>query len=518
MTSLATDRVQVPYPSKREANLLRKKCVVLLNEILTSQPSQPAVRVSRHQFIEIAKICGSGAVQDARHDMDDYVLLTVEYLQILAEGPPTPAITFTARLLATVMKADPELLDGKTVFYHTIGISTPPHNGTKYSLNMEDPAVYHPRMSQGERSNIIPPETDSPTVILLLKYNRKTQSELMKTVTLTRDKNNQVAALPLTLPRIDIIKSLLVDSFVYGTSLTQNQANDLGLIHDVFVANPEAIIFSSKAMKGTSIDPHSFSRCAQNNFPLQMSSFRPAIPTPGRNNDCSQPLILEHPYHFRGVPLQSTAQKLITNCLYSMKLLKSDESLTEGTPYEITARVLGISSFTIAAITDRAKQGDLLTPGKTRQRKCPVQIRIDAFDREKIRKFIVDSYKSNIVPQLLTIYNLFMRSKDDEWNNEQRRHLQNPLLVPPPGPKFTCSEKTFRKFLHIMGFKYGRVSGRDGIVQRPDIVNLRGRFLGELRKNEALDKPLPLVYLDETCVFMSYNRTWITSFHFCVGK
>jgi hypothetical protein len=103
--------------------------------------------VSRHQFIEIAKICGS-----------------------------------------------------------------PPHNGTKYSLNMGDPAVFNPRMSQGERRNIIPPKTDSPTVILLLKYKRKTQSELMKTVTLTRDKNNQVAALPLTLPQIDIIKSLLVDS------------------------------------------------------------------------------------------------------------------------------------------------------------------------------------------------------------------------------------------------------------------------------------------------------------------
>jgi hypothetical protein len=51
-----------------------------------------------------------------------------------------------------------------------------------------------------------------------------------------------------------------------------------------------------------------------------------------------------------------------------------------------------------------------------------------------------------------------------------------------------------------MGFKYGKINERDGIVQRPDIFLLRGRFLNELWKNAASDNPMPLVYLDETYV------------------
>jgi hypothetical protein len=71
-----------------------------------------------------------------------------------------------------------------------------------------------------------------------------------------------------------------------------------------------------------------------------------------------------------------------------MKLLKTDESLFDGSPHEITARVLGISRTTIAAITERVMQGNMLAPGKTRNRVCQVQVRDDAFDREKIRQFI----------------------------------------------------------------------------------------------------------------------------------
>jgi hypothetical protein len=63
-----------------------------------------------------------------------------------------------------------------------------------------------------------------------------------------------------------------------------------------------------------------------------------------------------------------------------MKLLKSDDSLLDGTPHEITARVLGISRTTIAAITERAMQGNMLAPGKTPNRVCQVQVRDEAFD------------------------------------------------------------------------------------------------------------------------------------------
>jgi hypothetical protein len=87
------------------------------------------------------KSCASGAPPDARNDLNECILLTVEYILVLKDTPPPPAITFFADLITGVMKADPEQLEGKTVFYFTVGISIPLQNGTKYKLNRDDWAI-----------------------------------------------------------------------------------------------------------------------------------------------------------------------------------------------------------------------------------------------------------------------------------------------------------------------------------------------------------------------------------------
>jgi hypothetical protein len=140
---------------------------------------------------------------------------------------------------------------------------------------------------------------------------------------------------------------------------------------------------------------------------------------------------LQYPSSFIGTGLQRTAQKLITNCIYSIKQSKADPSILEGTPHEVASKILGISSKTIKTICYKRDEEAQLTPRKKRVKTCSVRIRIDSFDQEKITKFIFDSYKRNIVPMMKTIYDLLMASKQ-EWQKEQDRQLKNPATVPSP--------------------------------------------------------------------------------------
>jgi hypothetical protein len=345
------------------------------------------------------------------------------------------------------MKAAPELVDGKQIFDFTFGLNNANNNETKFHLNLNDPFVRIASVYANNYENSIPSENQTPSMILLLKYNKKTDSHKLIELKLTKDANNHYLASPLTLERMAIIKSLLADIFVYGNNINDNQANDLASLHDAFVGNPESVIFSSAASDPQPSTFTSFPRCVENNYPFQMNGFRTA--TPGGHNDCTQPIMFKYPYSMQGIPLQRTAKKLVTNCLYSVKLFKADSSIFEGTPYDITATILGIHRSIITSINTRAEQRALLTPGKTRIRTCPVQVRIDEFDREKIGKFIVDSYNRSVTPLLRYIYNLLMTSKEDELKEEDKNHRANPVTYPAPGPKFTCSERTFQKILHI---------------------------------------------------------------------
>jgi hypothetical protein len=122
---------------------------------------------------------------------------------------------------------------------------------------------------------------------------------------------------------------------------------------------------------------------------------------------------LQYPYSLIRTGLQPAAQKLFTNCIYSIKQSKADPSILEGTPHEVASKILGISSKTIQTICNIRDEEALLFRGKKRVKTCSVQIRIDSFDQEKIRKIIVDSYKRNIVPMMKTLNDLFMASKQE---------------------------------------------------------------------------------------------------------
>ncbi|OXA42836.1 Golgi-associated plant pathogenesis-related protein 1, partial [Folsomia candida] len=67
----------------------------------------------------------------------------------------------------------------------------------------------------------------------------------------------------------------------------------------------------------------------------------------------------------------------------------------------------------------------------------------------------------------------------------------------------TLSKKQFIEIVH-------RCDKRAGISQREDIVIWRGKYLRELRRNEAAEKPFKIVYIDETWVDgnMHVARGW----------
>lgn len=65
-------------------------------------------------------------------------------------------------------------------------------------------------------------------------------------------------------------------------------------------------------------------------------------------------------------------------------------------------------------------------------------------------------------------------------------------------PPFPGSKQTLRRTLKEMGFKYGRLNEREYVMQRPDIVAHRAKFLKIMRKNRQSTNPLPVIYLDET--------------------
>jgi hypothetical protein len=107
-------------------------------------------------------------------------------------------------------------------------------------LKLDDPFVRKAVSGTHQSLNIIPPENDTPTVLFLLKYNRKTDAANLKKLQLTKDDTNQYLASAFTLEKMEIVKRLMADIFVSGKRINDNQARDLAFLSDQFALNPES--------------------------------------------------------------------------------------------------------------------------------------------------------------------------------------------------------------------------------------------------------------------------------------
>lgn len=72
------------------------------------------------------------------------------------------------------------------------------------------------------------------------------------------------------------------------------------------------------------------------------------------------------------------------------------------------------------------------------------------------------------------------------------------------------SNSTLGHLLKHLGFKFKRDSGRRYIMEKPDIVSKRIKFLRQYTENLLSETPLDVVFIDETWIFQNGSdiRTW----------
>jgi hypothetical protein len=76
-------------------------------------------------YIPLAKRCGTGARPDTKYDLNQYILVLMHYLSVSNQSRLTPGITFFADCYFNELKPDPELTDGKKMFYFPVGLNNP---------------------------------------------------------------------------------------------------------------------------------------------------------------------------------------------------------------------------------------------------------------------------------------------------------------------------------------------------------------------------------------------------------
>jgi hypothetical protein len=199
-----------------------------------------------------------------------------------------------------------------------------------------------------------------------------------------------------------------------------------------------------------------------------------------------------------------------------------------------------------------ASNVELKTP-RLRSNRCPKIEAVDEMDRNLLRSIIMRYYSLNKAPFLKDVYHEFMEAVDRcdhvkeplnfedistqsstavssandgiEIENSTPAVSASPLgpFAPPaaklfsyatglrveekggrkavtkkPGVKRFMSLSTFRKLVAEIGFVFGKINQRLAAVQRPDIVDRRGKYLRRLRQNENSLSPKPIIYTDET--------------------
>jgi hypothetical protein len=244
--------------------------------------------------------------------------------------------------------------------------------------------------------------------------------------------------------------------------------------------------------------PFSFGRCSLGNKPYQVFSFKDTQSTPGVPNKCpANKLTLD--FNLKHARLQSTAQKILLNVWSGLRQSKTDPSILEGEPKAIASRLTGTTIMQISKAEERWRENSIVTPQKHTTSSCRKQIQIDSFDRGWIRDQIIKGYTEGAAKTMRQVFKDFIKYKEDQYETLLEFHQQHQGSTSAP-EKFSCVYRTFRKVLNIMGFKYGVVNKRAGILQRDDIVTWRGKYLRMLRRNDAAEEPREVVYIDETWI------------------
>lgn len=472
----------------------QRKCYTIINEILPTK--RWLNTLSKKQYIEIVHRCGKKAKKSNLDKMDGYMTLIVDIGTYKTDFIIQPALVFSSDL-SKVVPTRRVLPDEALEWYIVIGTA----DTENVNQEITEPFVEHIYSSVAGYSNAIPYENYHPTAILLLYFKFKDRRKMKRFALSKRTLGVDTEFVPmqLTPDLLALIKEHAIDLFVYGQGCGPTHGK---IIQKMYEGYPEDCVDNIFATR-TVIPFHeqdilqTYSRCTDSIHPFQISSFADTDETPGETNKCSPNSEIIYEFDLIGKSLQSTAQKAILNVWVSLRQGKTNPSILEGTPREVAARLAGVTEAQLTRANKRWRGNTISTPQRNGKRPCPVQTKIDEFDRNWIRSEIVKSYKNGAAITAADLYKKFMHYKKEYYDDEMLRHRSNPDNHSRPDI-FHCSKNTFHRVLHLMGFTNGVIDKRAGISQREDIVIWRGKYLRELRRNEAAEKPFKIVYIDET--------------------
>jgi hypothetical protein len=434
---------------------------------------------------------------------------------VLASSSPSSnsskSITFT--LSKEVSKEETVDNTQVTNYYHVTGTKSLAQAGLKISVDKKVTHIAFPDVYES-----IPSESQIPRAVVLLYFERPFRNVMqwLPPIPVYDDNHKQQKYNYLILDGglANSVKHHIKDMFVYSSKCLPNHVTLLKSIYAEFPSNCLDYFYSIDRSQSPATDIF-YSRCEKGNLRFRPAMFRDAINTPGSQNRCpslKKDKSFNPPFKFKGTPLQTTAQKMVLNVWHSVQLAVTDPTFFEGPPLETAAKMLGIGMRTITTVNQRWRNNAIMTPNKNRKRICPAQTRVDSFDQDKIRTIISNYYKQGKPPLLDLIYKDFLICKAASNSVQEALYERHGNLVSPPDPEFSISKATFSIVLRKMGFKYGRIDTRAVVLQKPDIVSWRGRYLKRLRRNEAATGPekVNVIYLDEvnTCSVYRYCIVW----------
>lgn len=197
----------------------------------------------------------------------------------------------------------------------------------------------------------------------------------------------------------------------------------------------------------------------------------------------------------RGKTLHSEARAIVSNVTNFFK----EEASAKALKYPISqatkraAKATRLSESTIKKIKREVKAlnksgSDILsTPGKHRKRPENRNCRIDDFDKCVIRQVIQDFYiHKKKVPSISKLLPVLQQKINFKWQRE-----------------------SLRQILHSMNFRWKKCSSRREILmERPDIVFWRNRYLREMKKHRSNNRCI--VYIDETWIDsnLTFGKCW----------
>jgi len=146
----------------------------------------------------------------------------------------------------------------------------------------------------------------------------------------------------------------------------------------------------------------------------------------------------------------------------------------------------GIGQRTIqTTLAEYKKEGTVSSPNKKKIRPTILE-KVDDFDKHAIRRKIHGFWLNGEVPTVAKM--LIAINEDDTLPNLKR--------------------SSFQKILKDLQFVYVKKSRNSALIERDDIIIWRGRYLDQIRKYRAQNRPI--YYLDETWINAgeTHSKTW----------